>query len=130
MAFKIASTLVGILAGAADIGAAFGFSAAAEAKQKELEEKIIRTLMTDAESAGDRYDRVYYVVNSTMKRIMNAVEQLPDDFLSEIDASVKKVLEPAAADKVFSLMATYLGVMGLAVTTISSAVRAVREIKE
>ena len=128
MALKVAGALIGILAGAADIGAAFGLSAAAEKKAKELEEKM-NTLRTDSENVGDLYDRVYYVVNSTMKRIMDAVEQLPDDFLTEIEESVKKVLEPTATDKIFSLMATYLGVAGLAVTTISGAVRTARAIK-
>ena len=128
MAFKIASTLIGFIAGAADLGAAFGFSAAAEAKQKELQSKMSK-LKTDAEDAGDLYDRVYYFVNANMKRMMNAIEQLPDDFLTEIDKSVKKVLEPAAAEKVFTVMATYLGVAGLGLSTISGAVKAARKIR-
>ena len=127
MALKVASTLISLLAGAADIGAVIGLSDAAEKKQKELNEKLTK-LQADVESAGDLYDRVYYVVNANMKRLMNAVEQLPDDFLAEIEASIEKVA-PGSAARISSLMAIVLGVTGLSVTTISSVVRAGRAIR-
>ena len=128
MALKIAGSLLTYLTDAADVAAAFGFKTAVDGKKKELEEKL-KKLKKDVEAAGDLYDRVYYLVIQNMRRLMNAVEQLPTDLLTQTDSTVKRVLQQSHATEVLSMTAVYVGVSAKTFSSISDIVGEARDLK-
>ena len=115
MASGIALPLANVLIGISGISTSIGFTIHEKALMNELKEKAEK-LHKDITDAADVYERVYYVIAVNLERLRKAADNLPNDFVKEMQGEINPELQSQYSMEVLNLA---LGFGGSAFGTFS-----------
>ena len=123
---NVALPLINAIAGIGSIVAGASFGAAEKAKLEQLT-RDTDALRTQVDRANNLYTRTYYMVTVNLKRVADAVEKLPDDFIAQLDSRITALRTPTGTVQAIGTLAQVVGYTGAAVGTISGILRGVRK---
>ena len=108
MASGIAFPLAKVLIGIGGISTSIGFTIHEKELMNELKEKAEK-LHKDVTDAADVYERVYYVIAVNLERLRKAADNLPSNFVKEMQGEIDPELQSQYSMEVLNLVLGFGG---------------------